>query len=166
VSYNLVAGVQHQEPHRYHDLPPTHKLLIVMLQDAAVLHQSKPVPGSCRAGTTQVIMSSNGTQLYVKLNITPRHDTTMYTGASSGSGTTFIVNFERSTPSALSCERKLTLLVGGDGSIIWADPETPASVFGVDTASMAGRQLAEYIDIFAEYASGGPLQAYVVLQCC
>lgn len=130
--------------------------------------EPKQTPSSCRNGTTSAMLSSNGTLVYVKASIIPHNPAGAAAGLAlgasltGGSDTTWAVTVERSSQAQLLNERRLQLLVGSDGKIVWATPGCPSSLFGQDPASMVGTKISSLIDVFTEYETG---EGVVVAVC-
>lgn len=120
---------------------------------------AKQTPSSCRNGTASIMLSSNGTPIYVNTMVIPHNPraTAFGTGSYGGGAgdTTWAVKVTRSSPAELVTQRCLQLLVSSDGTIKWARPGTPTSLFGLDPTALLGTSLSAIVDVFAEYSSGG-----------
>eukprot|EP00882_Tetradesmus_deserticola_P006573 GHRQ01006917.1.p1 GENE.GHRQ01006917.1~~GHRQ01006917.1.p1 ORF type:complete len:1485 (+),score=562.58 GHRQ01006917.1:723-5177(+) len=116
---------------------------------------ARQTPNSCRNNNTSVMLSSNGTPVYVKTDIVAQNPSAAVHGlADSSSDTVWAVKVTRSTKEALLGERRMQLLVSSDGRILWASPASPAALFGLEPAALVGQKLQGIIDLFAEYCSG------------
>lgn len=123
--------------------------------------EAKQTPGSCRNGLTSVMLSSNGTPVYVKTTVMPHNSVAAAQGlslVSLGGGmsaeTIWSLTVERSSHAQLLNERRLQLLVSADGRITWATPGCPFSLFGFEPAALIGMKLSSIIDVFRDYESG------------
>lgn len=126
--------------------------------------EAKQTPGSCRNGLTSVLLSSNGTPVFVKSTIMPHNAVAAAQGLSLGalgggssSDTTWSLNVERSSQAQLLNERRLQLLVSAEGLITWATPGCPGWLFGYEPAALIGMKLSSLIDVFRDYESGKSL---------
>ena len=117
----------------------------------------KHTPSSCRNSLTSVMLSANGTPVHVKATITAVHappDQGFSFSGGTGGDHTWAVKIERSSQAQLLSERRLQMLVGPDGKVVWAAPGTPNWLFGWDTADLVGVPLARIVDIFTEFENG------------
>jgi hypothetical protein len=124
------------------------------LQEAGSM-SARQTPNSCRNNNTSIMLSSNGTPIYVKTDIIAQNAAAAGNGLIDGSeNTMWAVKVTRSSKEALLGERRMQLLVSSDGRILWASPASPAALFGLEPAVLVGQKLQGIIDLFAEYCSG------------
>jgi hypothetical protein len=146
-------------------------VLVAALQEAGSM-SARQTPNSCRNNNTSIMLSSNGTPVYVKTDIIAQNASAVARGlVDSSSETLWAVKVTRSTKAALLAERRMQLLVASDGRILWASPMSPAALFGLEPSALVGQKLQTFIDLFAEYCSGKtPLQCVKWLRrpvaCC
>lgn len=128
----------------------------MLLQDAEHMDPKK-TPSSCRNSITSVMLSSNGTPVHVKATITSTNSSpgqpSSFSGGTNGD-TTWAVKVKRSSLAQLLSERRLQLLVGPDGKIVWVASGTPSWLFGWDPSELAGVALSRVVDVFTEFESG------------
>lgn len=145
------------------------------LQEASAL-KANSAPGSCRNGVTSIMLSSNGTPVYVRAAISTHMDPaaaamSLQQGGSGGAGAIWAMRVERSSPAQLLHEQRLQLLLTADGVVTWASSGSPASVFGFDVASLVGGSMEGIVDVFYEYLGGAccvlcAARCAVLMLCC
>lgn len=125
-------------------------------QDAEATQRKVPT-NSCRSSLTSVMLTSNQTPVYVAPTLIP-HDPTGLSGLDShgaSSGSTWAVKMERSSQARMMAERRLCLGLSATGDIAWVSNGTPDSLFGLITGELLGQPITGWVDIFADFASGG-----------
>lgn len=98
------------------------------------------------------LLSSNGTPVPVKAAIS-------HHPGSLGQGAAWAVAFARSSEAAATDERRLSLRVKLDGTIVGASRGTPGNLFGLDPGHLVGARLDAHLDVAREWAKSGGLRA-------
>lgn len=138
-------------------------LRLVALQEAGSM-SARQTPNSCRNSNTSIMLSSNGTPVYVKTDIIAQNaSAAAHSQVDGSSESVWAVKVTRSTKEAMLGERRMQLLVASDGRILWATPASPAALFGLEPAALVGQKLQGIIDLFAEYCLG---EAAVACTAC
>jgi hypothetical protein len=128
-------------------------VLGLALQEAGNM-SARQTPNSCRNNNTSIMLSSNGTPVYVKTDIIAQNTSAAHGLVDGNTEAIWAVKVTRSTKEAMLGERRMQLLVSSDGRILWATPASPAALFGLDPAALVGQKLQSIIDLFAECCSG------------
>ncbi|GIL88290.1 hypothetical protein Vretifemale_16221 [Volvox reticuliferus] len=136
--------------------PPYNALHGKWLRDPP--HTSRP--GSCRTGSVVHLVSEAGVQVPVRLNI---HNLEIEANGSSGTIPLYIVKVKKVTPEEMFREKRLVLTTDFTGKILTVSPADSA-VFEFRALSLLGTNLAESIDIFADWRQrSGETQMQMIL---
>lgn len=106
----------------------------------------RPAPGSCRNAITHTMVTSNGTNIPVHLDISAH--------AVSETEQHYTVAITKSTPEAGLDERRLLLRVNENGYVVAASP-SPASLFGLEPRDLRNRKLSDVVDVFSSWTQQG-----------
>ena len=109
-------------------------------------HSATNKNAGCKSNLTQLVLSSNGTTLPMRMSINSHVE---------GTETFWAIKFQRSSSAAMLDDRRLQLRVNQMGVVVAASSGTPGSLFGVEPAKVLGMNLSELVDVFHDYAKKG-----------
>ncbi|GLC68270.1 hypothetical protein PLESTF_000670100 [Pleodorina starrii] len=104
---------------------------------------------SCRSGSVVYLQSASSGQIPVRLQISTLDGPMMGAAASTGS-TLYVVQVRKAPAEELFKEKRLVLTADFAGRVLAASP-LDSSVFGFPALSLVGTNLAESVDIFADW---------------
>ncbi|GLI66740.1 hypothetical protein VaNZ11_010687 [Volvox africanus] len=138
------------------------KLDQLLAEPFATLHTAKylrdtPVtipPVSCRAGRLVHLVNSSGANVPVRLKISTKEDETGTAGRNGVGGRTQhiiqVLKVDATNATALYSDKRLVLLCSMDGRVLSVDQPT-SSLFGFTASAVVGSNVADCIDVFAEW---------------
>ncbi|GIL56338.1 hypothetical protein Vafri_11716 [Volvox africanus] len=136
--------------------PPYNALHGKWLRDPP--HTSRP--GSCRTGSVVHLVSEAGVHVPVRLDI---HNLEIEASGSSGTIPLYIVKVKKVTPEEVLREKRLVLTADFTGKILTVTP-ADSGVFEFRALSLLGTNLAESIDVFADWRKrSGETQMQMIL---
>ncbi|GIM04910.1 hypothetical protein Vretimale_9369 [Volvox reticuliferus] len=118
-------------------------------------------PASCRSGAVVYLQAETGTQIPVRLQISTQEHTTA--GASTAASTLYVVQVQKVPAEELFREKRLVLMADFSGRVLTVSP-FDSTVFEFPALSLVGTNLAESVDIFADWRQkSGDSQMQLIL---
>ncbi|GLI60701.1 hypothetical protein VaNZ11_002794 [Volvox africanus] len=116
---------------------------------------------SCRSGAVVYLQAETGTQIPVRLQINTLENTTP--GASTAASTLYVVQVQKVPAEELFREKRLVLTADFSGKVLTVSP-FDSTVFEFPGLSLVGTNLAESVDIFADWRQrSGESQMQLIL---
>ncbi|GIL50772.1 hypothetical protein Vafri_6912 [Volvox africanus] len=116
---------------------------------------------SCRSGAVVYLQAETGTQIPVRLQISTLENTTP--GASTAASTLYVVQVQKVPAEELFREKRLVLTTDFSGKVLTVSP-FDSTVFEFPGLSLVGTNLAESVDIFADWRQrSGDSQMQLIL---